>query len=117
MSYVEGFVIPVKKDRIEDYRRIAQESAALFKECGALSLVECVADDAPYGELTSFPRAVQLADDEIVVFSWIVYPSRAVRDAANKRMTEDPRAKAAMEGMPIDGKRMIFGGFNAIVEA
>jgi uncharacterized protein YbaA (DUF1428 family) len=117
MTYVDGFVVPVKKDRIEDYRRIAQESAALFKEYGALSVVECVADDAPYGELTSFPRAVQLADDEIVVFSWIVYPSREVRDASNKRMMEDPRMKGAMENMPIDGKRMIFGGFNAIVEA
>jgi uncharacterized protein YbaA (DUF1428 family) len=117
MTYVDGFVIPVKKDRIEDYRRIAQESSALFKEYGALSVVECVADDAPVGELTSFPRAVQLAEDEIVVFSWIVYPSRAVRDASNKPMMEDPRMKAAMENMPVDGKRMIFGGFNAIVEA
>jgi uncharacterized protein YbaA (DUF1428 family) len=117
MTYVDGFVIPVKKDRIEDYRRIAEESAVLFKEYGALSVVECVAEDVPYGELTSFPRAVQLADDEVVVFSWIVYPSRAVRDASNKRMTEDPRMKAAMEGMPIDGKRMIFGGFNTMVDA
>ena len=117
MTYVDGFVIPVKKDRIEDYRRIAQDSAVLFKEYGALSVVECVAEDVPYGELTSFPRAVQLAEDEVVVFSWIVYPSREVRDASNKRMMEDPRMKAAMEGMPIDGKRMIFGGFNAIVEA
>jgi len=117
MSYVDGFVIPVKKDRIEDYRRIAQESSALFKEYGALAVVECVADDVPYGELTSFPRAVQLAEDEIVVFSWIVYPSREVRDASNKRMMEDPRMKGAMENMPVDGKRMIFGGFNTMVEA
>jgi uncharacterized protein YbaA (DUF1428 family) len=117
MSYVDGFVIPVKKDRIEDYRRIAQESAVLFKEYGALAVVECVAEDVPYGELTSFPRAVQLTEDEIVVFSWIVYPSREVRDASNKRMVEDPRMKAAMENMPIDGKRMIFGGFTTLVEA
>jgi uncharacterized protein YbaA (DUF1428 family) len=117
MTYVDGFVVPVKKDRIEDYRRIAQESAALFREYGALSVVECVADDAPHGELTSFPRAVQLADDEVVVFSWIVYPSREVRDASNKRMMEDPRMKGAMEAMPVDGKRMIFGGFNTIVDA
>lgn len=117
MTYVDGFIVPVKKDRIEDYRRIAQDSAVLFKEYGALSVVECVAEDVPYGELTSFPRAVQLADDEIVVFSWIVYPSREVRDASNKRMMEDPRMKAAMGGMPIDGKRMIFGGFNTFVEA
>ena len=117
MTYVDGFVVPVKKDRIEDYRRIAQESAALFKEYGALSVVECVADDVPFGELTSFPRSVQLTGDEVVVFSWIVYPSRAVRDASNKRMMEDPRMKGAMENMPIDGKRMIFGGFNTLVEA
>ena len=117
MSYVDGFVVPVKKDRIEDYRRIAQASAALFKEYGALSLVETVADDVPFGELTSFPRAVQLAEDEIVVFSWIIYPSREVRDAANKKMTEDPRMKDAMADMPVDGKRMIFGGFTTLVEA
>jgi uncharacterized protein YbaA (DUF1428 family) len=117
MTYVDGFVVPVKKDRIEDYRRMAQSSAALFKEFGALSVVECVADDVPYGELTSFPRAVQIAEDEIVVFSWIVYPSREVRDASNKRMMEDPRMKDAMESMPVDGKRMIFGGFNTIVDA
>ena len=117
MTYVDGFVIPVKKDRLDDYRRIAQQSGALFREYGALNVVECVADDVPYGELTSFPRAVQLADDEVVVFSWIVYPSREVRDASNKRMMEDPRMKAAMESMPVDGKRMIFGGFNTIVDA
>ena len=116
MPYVEGFVIPVKKDRIEDYRRFAEHSAVLFKEYGALSVVECVGDDTPYGELTSFPRAVQLADDEVVVFSWIVYPSREVRDATNKRMFEDPRMKAELQSMPMDGKRMIFGGFNTIVE-
>lgn len=116
MSYVDGFVVPVKKDRIEDYRRIAEASAVLFKEYGALSVVECVADDAPYGELTSFPRAVQLMEDEIVVFSWIVYPSREVRDASHKRMMEDPRMKDAMVGMPVDGKRMIFGGFKTIVD-
>lgn len=117
MTYVDGFVVPVKKDRLEDYRRIAQESAALFREYGALSVVECVADDVPVGELTSFPRAVQLADDEVVVFSWIVYPSRAVRDASNTRMMEDPRMKCTMENMPVDGKRMIFGGFNTLVDA
>lgn len=117
MTYVDGFVIPVKKARIEDYRRIAQESAALFKEYGALSVVECVADDVPFGERTSFPRAVQVEEDEVVVFSWITYPSREIRDQSNKRMMEDPRMKTAMEDMPVDGKRMIFGGFNTLVEA
>ena len=117
MAYVDGFVIPVKKDRLDDYLRIAEESSVLFKEYGALSVVECVADDVPYGELTSFPRAVQAADDEVVIFSWITYPSKEVRDASNKRMMEDPRMKDAMENMPIDGKRMIFGGFIAAVQA
>lgn len=117
MTYVDGFVVPVKKERLEEYRRIAQESAVLFKEYGALNVVECVADDVPFGERTSFPRSVQLEDDEVVVFSWIVYPSREVRDASNARMMEDPRMKAVMEGMPVDGKRMIFGGFKTIVDA
>jgi uncharacterized protein YbaA (DUF1428 family) len=110
-------VIPVKRDRIEDYVRIAEHSAVYFKEYGALSVVECVGDDTPYGEVTSFPRAVQLGDDEIVVFSWITYPSKEVRDAAQKRMMEDPRMEAAAKDMPVDGKRMIFGGFVARVEA
>jgi uncharacterized protein YbaA (DUF1428 family) len=117
MTYVDGFVIPVKRDRIEDYVRIAETSSVLFKEYGAISVVECVADDTPYGEVTSFPRAVQLGDDEIVVFSWITYPSKEVRDAAHKRMMEDPRTEAAAADMPVDGKRMIFGGFVARVEA
>ena len=104
MPYVEGFVIPVKKDRIEDYRRFAQESSAYFKAYGALAVVECVGDDTPYGELTSFPRAVQLADDEVVVFSWVVYPSGEVRDATNKRMMEDPRMKGADE-IHADGRQ------------
>ena len=117
MDYVDGFIIAVKKDRIEDYKRIATESAAIFKDLGALSVVECVADDVPYGKLTSFPRAVMAEEDEIVVFSWITYPSREVRDEANKRMMENEAMAAAMNAMPVDGKRMIFGGFRQIVSA
>ena len=117
MAYVDGFVIPMKKDRLEDYLRIAEASSALFKEYGALSVVECVGDDVPYGELTSFPRAVQAAEDEVVIFSWITYPSKEVRDASNKRMMEDSRMKDLMETCPVDGKRMIFGGFNMAVQA
>jgi uncharacterized protein YbaA (DUF1428 family) len=117
MDYVDGFIIAVKKDRIDDYKRIATESAEIFKQLGALTVVECVADDVPYGELTSFPRAVMAEEDEIVVFSWITYPSRAVRDEANRKMMQDERMAAAMKDMPVDGKRMIFGGFNQIVSA
>jgi uncharacterized protein YbaA (DUF1428 family) len=117
MDYVDGFIIAVKTDRIEDYKRIAEESAVIFKELGALSVVECLADDVPYGKLTSFPRAVLAEDDETVVFSWITYPSREVRDQANKKMMEDPRMEALGKDMPVDGKRMIFGGFKPFVSA
>lgn len=117
MDYVDGFIIAVKKDRIEDYKRIATESAQVFKDLGALSVVECVADDTPYGELTSFPRAVMATEDEIVIFSWIAYPSREVRDEANRKMMDDPRMEEMMKNMPFDGKRMIMGGFTQIVSA
>jgi uncharacterized protein YbaA (DUF1428 family) len=117
MDYVDGFIIAVKTDRIEDYKRIAETSAQVFKELGALTVVECVADDVPYGELTSFPRAVMAEEDETVVFSWITYPSREVRDEANRKMMEDPRMQDCFKDMPVDGKRMIFGGFRQIVSA
>lgn len=116
MTYVDGFVVAVKKDRIEDYRAMARLAGEVWKEYGALSFVECVADDVPYGELTSFPRAVQLQEDEIVVFSWITYESRQARDAILAKVMEDPRLKNQMDNAPFDGKRMIFGGFEAIVE-
>jgi len=117
MAYVDGFVLSVPKDKLELYERLARDGAALFKEFGALSVVECVADDVPYGELTSFPRAVQATDDELVIFSWVTYPSKEVRDEANAKVMADPRMKESMANMPVDGKRMIFGGFKAIVEA
>lgn len=117
MDYVDGFIIAVKKDRIEDYKRVAEESATVFKELGALTVVECVADDTPYGELTSFPRAVMATEDEIVIFSWITYPSREVRDEAGRKMMDDPRMAEMMKDMPFDGKRMIMGGFTQIVSA
>ena len=76
--------------------------------------VECVGDDVPYGELTSFPRAVQAKEDEVIVFSWIVYESRAARDACMEKVMADPRLKDMMSNSPFDGKRMIFGGFTAV---
>ena len=116
MTYVDGFVVPVPKEKIEDYKAMARKAGEVWKEYGALAFVECIGDDVPYGELTSFPRAVQAKDDEIVVFSWIVYESREQRDAVNAKVMADPRLKADMSEMPFDGKRMIYGGFKAFLE-
>jgi uncharacterized protein YbaA (DUF1428 family) len=116
MSYVDGFVVPVPKEKIEDYKAMARKAGEIWKEYGALAFVECIGDDVPYGEVTSFPRAVQAKDDEIVVFSWIVYESREQRDAVNAKVMADPRLKADMSEMPFDGKRMIYGGFKAFLE-
>lgn len=116
MSYVDGFVVPVPKGNIEAYKSMARAAGAIWREYGALAFVECLGDDVPYGDLTSFPRAVQAGEDEIVAFSWIVYPSREQRDAINAKVMADPRIKASMENMPFDGKRLIFGGFETIVE-
>lgn len=116
MSYVDGFVVPVRKDKIEAYKTMARRVGEVWKEHGALAFVECLGDDVPYGELTSFPRAVQTTEDETVVFSWIVYPSRAARDEINAKVMADPRVKADMADMPFDGRRLIFGGFETMIE-
>lgn len=116
MAYVDGFVLAVPKGRLEEYRALAQLAGEIWKEHGALSFVECVADDVPYGEVTSFPRAVQARDDETVVFAWITYDSREARDAINGKVMADPRLHGAMVDMPFDGKRMFHGGFAPIVE-
>jgi len=115
MAYVDIFVLPVPKDRVEDYKQLAQQSAALWREYGATGYVEAIGDDVPYGTLTSFPRAVQVKDDETVVVSFLTYPSKDVRDAANKQMMADPRMKDMMEKMPTDGARMIYGGFETFI--
>ena len=117
MNYIDGFVLAVPTAKKEAYLRQAQTAAAVFKENGALSVVECWGDDVPEGKLTSFTMAVQRKDDEAVVFSWITWPSRAARDAGMKRSMEDPRLKAQFDSMPFDGKRMIYGGFQVIVDA
>jgi uncharacterized protein YbaA (DUF1428 family) len=113
VPYVDGFVIPVKQDKIEAYKAHAKKAGEVWKEHGALDFVECVGDDVPYGKLTSFPRAVQAEADEVVVFSWIVYRSRTDRDAVMEKVMADPRLK---DDMPFDGKRMIFGGFEVVVQ-
>ena len=113
MSYVDGFVVPVSRDKIDAYKASARKAREIWKEYGALAVVECVGDDVPYGTLTSFPRAVQAKDDEIVIFSWIVYRSRAERDAICAKIMADPRLK---DDMPFDGKRLIHGGFEMWME-
>ena len=116
MSYVDGFIVPVPKSNLEAYKALARTAGEVWKEYGALAFVECVADDVPVGELTSFPRAVQAKEDEVVIFSWIVYPSREQRDAINAKVMADDRMKAGMSNMPFDGKRMIYGGFATFLE-
>ena len=115
MPYVDGFVLAVPKANIEAYKKMAALGAEVWMEHGALSYVECFADDVSVGELTSFPRAVQAKEDEIVVFSWATYADRATRDAVMAKVMADPRLNQAPEDMPFDGKRMIFGGFQSFI--
>jgi uncharacterized protein YbaA (DUF1428 family) len=110
MAYVDDFVLAVPKNNLEAYKAMARKCEPIWREYGAIDYVECVGDDTPYGEVTSFPRAVLAKEDEIVIFSWIIYPSKEVRDACNKAVMKDPRLDG-MKDMPFDGKRMIYGGF------
>ena len=118
MSYVDGFVVPVPKSKLAAYRRMAKLGGKLWKEHGALEYHECVADDVKPGKTTSFPQAVKLKPGEVVVFSWIVYASKAARNRANKKVMADPRIAEFMDPkkLPFDGKRMFWGGFKPIVE-
>lgn len=115
--YVDGFVVPVPKDKVQAYKELATIASVVWKEHGALSYVECVADDVSYGEVTSFPRAVQATEDEVVILAWITYPSKEVRDACNAKAMSDPRLQCDPASMPFDGKRMFWGGFTALVQA
>ena len=115
MSYVDGFVAAVPTANREAYRRHAEIAAQGFKAHGARSVVECWGDDVPEGKLTSFPLAVQRKEDETVVFSWVTWPSRAVRDEGWKKVMADPRMQAGTNPMPWDGKRLIYGGFEELV--
>jgi uncharacterized protein YbaA (DUF1428 family) len=117
MTYVDGFVVAVPTANRELYRRHAQSAAAVFKEYGALSVVECWGDDVPEGKLTSFPLAVKRKDDETVVFSWVTWPSRQTRDAGMQKVMADPRLQPDRNPMPFDGQRLIYGGFEVIVDA
>jgi uncharacterized protein YbaA (DUF1428 family) len=115
MSYVDGFVAAVPTANREAYRRHAEVAAQGFKAHGALGVVECWGDDVPEGKLTSFPLAVQRKEDETVVFSWVTWPSRAARDEGWKKVMADPRMQAGTNPMPFDGKRLIYGGFEELV--
>lgn len=117
MLYVDGYVVPVPTDKKEAYRTVAETAAQVFKENGALDVVECWGDDVPDGVVTSFPLAVKLEPHETVVFSWITWPSKQVRDEGMKKAMEDKRFDPKTNPMPFDGKRMIFGGFQQIVVA
>lgn len=116
MAYVDGFVLAVPTANRAAYEAMARLAGEVWKEHGAISYVEAWADDVPYGELTSFPRAVLAKDDEATVFSFITYPSREARDAINAKVFADPRLQDGMKNCPFDAKRMIYGGFSAFVE-
>ena len=117
MAYVDGFVIPVPADKKEDYRKVAEAAAPVFLDHGALHVVECWGDDLPKGKETDFFMAVKAKEDENVVFSWIIWPSKEARDAGNKAAMADPRlANMGPDSMPFDGKRMFYGGFAPIVD-
>ncbi|MFC5743017.1 DUF1428 domain-containing protein [Dyella tabacisoli] len=118
MNYVDGFVVPVPKKNLAAYRRIARIAGKVWREHGALEFYECVGDDVKIGIHTSFPQAVKLKKGETVVFSWIVYKSRAARDRINAKVMSDPRLAGMINSktLPFDGKRLIFGGFKIMVE-
>jgi len=118
MRYVDGYVVPVPKRKVEAYRRMAQKAGKVWREHGALEVVESVADDVKPGKWTSFPRAVKLKPGETVVFSYIVYKSRTHRDRVNAKVMKDPRitGMGSMKDMPFDAKRMFWGGFKVLVD-
>ncbi len=118
MAYVDGFVVPVPRDKLDAYREVSMRAGRIWREHGALSYRECVADDVQPGQLTSFPQSVMLKEGETVVFAYIVYESRSQRDEVNAKVMGDPRMADMMDmkKMPFDGKRMFFGGFEVLVD-
>ncbi len=119
MAYVDGFVVPVPKKKVGDYKKLARVANKVWREHGALAFMECIADDVKPGKWTSFPQSVKLKANETVVFSWIVYKSRKHRDRVNAAVMKDMRMAKMMQScaaLPFDGKRMIFGGFKVLVD-
>jgi uncharacterized protein YbaA (DUF1428 family) len=117
MHYIDGFVAAVSDAQRDAYIRHATEAAKLFREHGALRVVECWGDDVPEGKLTSFPMAVKREPGESVVFAWVAWPDKATRDAAWPKIEADPRMQPGASPPPFDGKRMIYGGFQMVVDA
>jgi uncharacterized protein YbaA (DUF1428 family) len=119
MVYVDGFIVAVPKKNVDAYRKLARKAGKVWREYGALEFKECIADDVKKGKLTSFPRSVKLKPNETVMFSYIVYKSRADRDRILKKVMKDKRIADSMnaEAMPFDTKRMIYGGFKVLVDA
>lgn len=115
--YVDGYVVPVKKSRVDEYRRLARKAGKIWIEHGALEYVECIGDDVQPGKVTSFPQALQLKRSEVAAFSWIVYTSKAQRDRVNRKVMEDPRLAGMhdVKRLPFDSMRMFWGGFKPIV--
>jgi uncharacterized protein YbaA (DUF1428 family) len=119
MPYVDGFVLPIPRKNLQAYRRMAQKAGKVWREHGALEYRECVGDDLDVKGVKTFPRQIKPKPGETVVFSWIVYRSRAHRDQVNKKVMKDPRLASMMDekSMPFDMKRMVYGGFKVLVEA
>lgn len=117
MKYVDGFVVAVPAANRQQYLDLATRAAQVFKEYGATRIVECWGDDVPAGKLTDFRTAVKAEEGETIVFSWIEYPSREVRDRVNQEVMKDPRLAGMEQQMPFDGKRMILGGFVPLLDA
>ena len=115
--YVDGFVLAVPKAKLAAYKKMSKKAGAIWKELGAIEYVECVEDDVQPGKLTSFPQAVKRKPGELVVFSWIIYETKAARNRINKQVMKDPRLADMMDPrkLPFDGKRMFWGGFKPVV--
>ena len=119
--YVDGFIVPVPKRNLDAYRRLSRKAGRVWREHGALEYKECVADDVPMGKVTSFPQSVKRKKDETVIFAWITYKSRAHRDRVNAKVMKDARladmmGPESMKNMPFDAQRMIYGGFEVVVD-
>lgn len=116
MTYIDGFILPVPEKNLDAYRQMAETAGKVWMDHGALAYVEAVADDVPEGKVTDFYRAVKREEGETVIFSYVVYRSRAHRDEVMKKVMADPRLKMDPKSMPFDGMRMFWGGFKTIVE-
>lgn len=116
MAYVDGFILALPKKNLAEYRKMAKLAGKVWREHGATSYVECIADDVPMGKLTSFPRSVKQKPNETVIFAWVTYKSRAERNRILKKVMTDPRLQKDLNKTPFDGKRMIYGGFKVLIE-